>query len=214
LSQDKLTIYRSGEVAASYDRRWRGERGRARNLRKQRAIEVALRAFPGARSVLDVPCGTGRFTAYLLGRDLEYLGGDAAPAMLHEARGKHPAARFAAADLTRLPLRDASVDVALCIRLLHLVRDGELRLAFLRELARVARQGVVVDYRQNRSIRVGLARLRASVGLRHRAPGALPPAAIRAELEAAGLELRAWVGVRRVPYLSEKVVVAAAVRGR
>lgn len=214
MSRDKLRVYREDEVAATYDRRWRGERGRARNLRKQRAIELALRRFPAARTVLDVPCGTGRFTGFLSGRGLDYLGGDAAVAMLLEARGKHPAAPLVACDLTRLPLPDSSVDVAVCIRLLHLVRDPQLRLAFLRELARVARLGVIVDYRHDRSLRVVLARLRARLGLRKRAPGALPPALIRAEVDAAGLALAAWIPVRRVPWLSEKVVLAAAPRGR
>jgi ubiquinone/menaquinone biosynthesis C-methylase UbiE len=207
---DKLSIYRNAAVAASYDQRWRGRRGQARDRRKQAALARALAHFPEARSLLDVPCGTGRFRGFLTARGLDYVGGDASPEMLREARHKSHDARLVACDLTRLPFDDRSVDVALCIRLMHLVRDGELRAAFLRELARVSRLGVIVDYRHDRSLRVWLGRARASLGLRHKAPGALKLETIRAELEATGLTLREFVPVRRVPYLSDKIVVVAA----
>lgn len=206
---DKLSLYRSPEVARRYDERWSGSRGLARDRRKQRALLRALTALGEVRSVVDVPCGTGRFTEFLRSRGLSYVGVDASPAMLGEARSKSAGARLVAADLGRLPLADRSVDAAVCIRLMHLVRDPALRAAFLRELARVSRLGVIVDFRQDRALRVWLGRARASVGLRERPPGALPLATIRAEVEAAGLVLREFVPVRRVPFLSDKVVVVA-----
>lgn len=209
MTDDKLTIYRSRDVAASYDQRWRGKRGRARDARKQRAVQVALAELGPARTVLDVPCGTGRFSGFLSGRGLAYVGSDAAHPMLLEARGKHPDARLVVSDLAHLPFEDRAFDVALCIRLMHLVRDRELRLAFLRELARVSRVGVVVDFRQDRALRVWLGKARAHFGLRSKAPGALPLEQIRAEIEAAGLELARFVAVAKLPYLSDKVVVAA-----
>ncbi len=212
VADEKLSLYRSKDVAARYDERWLGARGQARDRRKQRALLRALALLGNARSVLDVPCGTGRFTSYLRARGLSYLGVDAAPAMLGEARAKSPDARFVAGDLTQLPLADQCVDIALCIRLMHLVRDPALRAAFLRELARVSRIGVIVDFRSNRSLRVWLGAARARIGLRSKAPGALSFEVIRTEIEAAGLELRAFLPVRRVPLLSDKVVVVAVKR--
>jgi ubiquinone/menaquinone biosynthesis C-methylase UbiE len=209
---DKLEVYRSPEVAARYDERWRGARGRRRDERKRRAIEAALGRFAGARTVLDVPCGTGRFAAMLRARGLGYAGADASGAMLGVARAKAGGAAWIRADLSRLPFADRSFDVALCVRLMHLVRERELRLRFLRELARVARLGVIVDYRQDRAVRVWIDRARARLGLREREPGALPLEEIEAELAEAGMDVRAFVPVRRVPYSSAKVVVAAGVR--
>jgi SAM-dependent methyltransferase len=207
--EEKLSIYGERSVAADYDQRWSGRGGRARDLRKQRAIGRALAELQGVDSVLDVPCGTGRMTEFVRGRELRYVGADVAFAMLEQARGKHEGARFVAASLAQLPFADASFDVVLCIRLMHLVRDGALRAAFLREARRVARKAVIVDYRQNRALRVWLGNARAAVGLRKRAPGALAPDAIEREIAAAGLRVAKFVPVRRVPYLSDKVVVLA-----
>jgi ubiquinone/menaquinone biosynthesis C-methylase UbiE len=159
-----------------------------------------------------VPCGTGRFTRFLGAAGLEYTGGDASLAMLTEARRKHEGARFAVVDLARLPYPDRAFDVALCIRLMHLVRDRELRASFLRELARVARVGVIVDFRQDKALRVWLGRARAKLGLRAKPPGALALEKIHQELEDAGLEVIASIPVRRIPYLSDKIVIVAKPR--
>jgi ubiquinone/menaquinone biosynthesis C-methylase UbiE len=211
-SSGKLERYRDARVAESYDRRWSGRRGRRRQRRKERALLRAAEALGAAlrplASVLDVPCGSGRFTELLRARGLLYVGLDLSLAMLLQARAKAPLAHLAAADLARLPLRDGAVDLVVCIRLMHLVRDAELRLAFLREMARVARRGVVVDYRQTRSLQSLARRLRFRAGLRSREGGALSPAAIRRELAAAGLTPRAWLPLRGP--LSDKLVIAAS----
>lgn len=209
--REKLASYRDPELVARYDERWRGLRGPGRDRRKQRAILRALASLPPVESVLDVPCGTGRFSWFLPSLGLRYLGGDASLAMLAEARRKHADATFTALDLAHLPLADRSVDLVVCIRLMHLVRDAELRAAFLREMARVARVGVVVDFRQRASLRAWLGHLRHRIGLRSKAPGALSHAQIRAELEAAGLQLSAIVPVRRPAWIGDKVVFAARV---
>lgn len=209
----KLALYRDQLVAASYDQRWRGGRGRARDQRKQRALATALALLGPAKTILDVPCGTGRFTGFLSAAGLEYTGGDASLAMLTQARTKHETARFAVVDLARLPYPDRAFDVALCIRLMHLVRDRELRASFLRELARVARVGVIVDFRQDKALRVWLGRARAKLGLRAKPPGALALEKIHQELEDAGLEVIASIPVRRIPYLSDKIVIVAKPRG-
>ena len=207
--REKLASYRDPMLVARYDERWRGLRGPGRDRRKQRAILRALATLPKVESVLDVPCGTGRFSGFLPALGLRYLGGDASPAMLTEARRKYPAVHFAALDLAHLPMADRSVDLVVCIRLMHLVRDAQLRAAFLREMARVARVGVVVDFRQRSSLRAWLGSARHRLGLRAKAPGALTHEQIRAELEAAGLEVSALVPVRRPAWIGDKVVFAA-----
>ncbi len=204
----KLSVYGDAEHARAYATRWDSRRGRARDARKQRALEAAFAHLGPFESVLDAPCGTGRMTTFLGARGT-YLGIDLAPAMLHEARERHPDARYAAGDLTRLPLADRSVDVAVCIRLMHLVRDPALRIAFLRELARVARIGVVVDFRHDRAVRTWLGRLRAHLGLRARAHNAHSLEAAEAELARAGLAEPRFVAVRTPAALSDKMVVVA-----
>jgi SAM-dependent methyltransferase len=84
--------------------------------------------------VLDVGCGTGRWTARL-----GALGMDASPAMLRVASGKPGlAGRLAAADATALPVAPARFDTAVCALTLGHVRDQS---AAMQELARVLRPG-------------------------------------------------------------------------
>ncbi len=207
----KLSIYRDPSVAARYDERWAGASGQRRDERTRLAVERALERVGPIETLLDAPCGAGRFSAWLAQRTPRYVGADAAFAMLGQARGKCDAP-LVTADLAALPLRSESFDVALCIRLMHLVRDAERRIAFLRELARVSRRAVIVDYVQAESLKVWYARVRSAFGLRDHAPSALSREQIRAELEAAGLELAAVEALRSPPWLSDKLVVLARPR--
>lgn len=208
----KLEVYSDPRVAAAYDRRWSGWLGRARNARKALAIQKTLGILSWPGSVLDAPCGNGRFSALLSGSERSYVGADLALPMLADARARHGTCRYVAADLTRLPFADRSFDAAFCIRFLHLVRAREMRIAVLRELARVSALGIVVDYRHSRTLRVLGRRLRHRIGLRDRAPSNPSPAEIRAELAEAGLDELAWIPVHRAPWLSDKVLVVAQAR--
>ena len=145
----------------------------------------------------------------LIDRGLAYCGADLSTEMLAMARAKAPEGRFLAADAARLPFADGQFDVVICVRFLHLVRDPSLRVAFLRELRRVARLGVVAGYHHSRTIRVASRRLRHRLGLRERPPANPSPAAIRAELAAAGFPELDWITVHFAPLLSDKVLVAA-----
>ncbi len=212
----KLETYRDPAVAEAYDRRWAGALGRRRDERKARALERALLQLAQAagaspRSLLDAPCGTGRFSGLWPRLGYEAIGADLAPAMLAQARLKHPAACLVAADLARLPLRDGAVDAAVCVRLLHLVREREERLAFLRELRRVSRLGAIVDWRHGRTLRVWGRRLRWRLGLRERAPANPSALEIHAEMTAAGFRMVELLPVHRAPFLSDKVLAVALV---
>jgi len=210
----KLEAYRDPRVAAEYDARWSGGRGKRRDARKARALERALEILEAAagvrvRTLLDAPCGTARFGALWRRLGRAALGADLARAMLAEGRAKHPAMPCVAADLARLPFRDATFDAAVCVRFLHLVRAPEQRAVFLRELRRVARLGVIVDWRHGRTLRVWGRRLRFRAGLRAQAPANPSLRQIRAEMTAAGFRLVAILPVRRAPLLSDKVLAVA-----
>ena len=86
------------------------------------------------RRVVDVGCGTGRWTARL-----DAIGVDASSAMLAVAQGKRGLrGRLAVADATALPIATACCDVALCTLTLGHIRD---RASALRELARILEPG-------------------------------------------------------------------------
>ncbi|MFF3756772.1 class I SAM-dependent methyltransferase [Streptomyces sp. NPDC002185] len=121
--------------AAHYDR----TRGGA--PRAEAAAEAVLRLVPpGARTLLDVACGTGLVTERLGRPGLRVHGADAAHAMAKVAAGRIPG-RTVRADARRLPLPDASLDAVTAVWLLHLVPFATDVVA---EAARVLRPGGVL----------------------------------------------------------------------
>lgn len=217
----KLETYADQGVAEDYDRRWASARGKRRDVRKAQALRRAVKMLETAagdalhgdpesatqQTLLDIPCGTGRFSDLWEDRGLQVLGADLALPMLMEARLKHPQATYFAADLAKLPFADDALDLAICIRFLHLVRDPELRIRFLRELRRVSRVGAVIDYRHAHTFRIWGRRLRHRLGRRAKAPANPTFPQIRKELEAAGWTPLDWIHVRGHPWLSDKVLI-------
>lgn len=100
-------------------------------------------ALPAGAEVLDAGCGTGALAGTIAARDAaaRITGVDLSPAFVVAARAQVPAARFLAADVTRLPLPDAAFDAALSLLVLQFVPD---RAAAVAEMARVTRPGGLV----------------------------------------------------------------------
>lgn len=104
----------------------------------------ATRWVAGKR-VLDVACGEGYGTALLAQGAAHVTGVDVAPAAIEHARRAYADAanvEFACASCTRLPLADASIEVAVSFETLEHIAEQE---QFVDELARVlAPDGVLV----------------------------------------------------------------------
>ena len=102
-----------------------------------------LRAFGPPRSVLDIPCGTGRFQHLLAEHAESVLALDASLEMLQAASTGSPRLQASA---HAVPLVDGFADVVLCSRLLHHFEHPEERIRVLQELARVCTKGVILSY--------------------------------------------------------------------
>ena len=123
------------------------------------AVEAALLSLVAGRRagrLLDIGTGTGRVLELLAPRVAQGLGVDASKAMLALARARlaragltHCAVRLA--DMYRLPLADASFDIAVLQMVLHYAEDPA---GVLAEAARVLRP-------DGRLIVIDLARARA-----------------------------------------------------
>jgi SAM-dependent methyltransferase len=128
-------------AAAGYEAWYATVRGRRVDEAERALLTWLLEPFSGARSVLDVGCGTGHFAAWLRSRELTVIGLDRSPAMLAELRRRHAAIPVVVGDAGGLPVRSGGVDVALLVTTLEFVERPEIALS---EAVRVARQGLVL----------------------------------------------------------------------
>jgi ubiquinone/menaquinone biosynthesis C-methylase UbiE len=145
--------YQDLDVAEGYDAaRFFGLRGRYNNWKMRRVLETVVKVLPPGAVVLDAGCGTGRVVEYLMSASVQVVAMDISSEMLAVARGKARlmlsslGLRFLRADAVDLPIRSKSVDVVFSVRLLPPL-DRERRIRTLREIARVTRGPVVVEYR-------------------------------------------------------------------
>lgn len=209
----KKRFYQSSEVASDYDfHRFGSPERQRRNARKWKNIRRAL-AHAGGRSavrtILDLPCGTGRFTGHLARDGYEVVGSDIAMEMMQVAArqlaGTPRLHGYVRADAEHLPLADGAIDCVVSIRfLLHV--DSATRVAIVREMARVSTRWLILDYRHKHSYRYMTLRLRQVLGI----PSArkLPQvsrAEMTSELEAAGVRVTKIFPVAR--FFSDKWVV-------
>lgn len=104
---------------------------------------LITRHRPGARSVLELACGTGSVLAQL--DDLEVTGVDLSPQMQAIARAKLAEAHLIRGDMTTVRLGEA-FDVVLCVydSINHLLRFEEWEAAFDTACAHLAPGGVFV----------------------------------------------------------------------
>jgi SAM-dependent methyltransferase len=132
-----------------YERYWRPALGRALKgpFGPSMAEEVSLatkllRLAPG-RTVLDVACGTGRFTRAFgaaVGPEGLAIGLDGARTMLAKAvaEGGPDTVAYLRADAVHLPLKPSTVDALCCFAALHMFAEPETALD---SFARVVKPG-------------------------------------------------------------------------
>ena len=208
----KKQFYQSADVAADYDEhRFRTPKRQRRNARKWNAIQKALALTGGVKSIVDLPCGTGRFTGNLARAGYEVVGSDISLEMMQQA-ARLPAVRheniagYVRADAEALPFGTKSVDCVMSIRFLFHV-DAETRRRMLREFGRVSRRWIIADYRHKYSFRYGVWKISRTLGLTKRPFERVSVKSMKSEFEDAGLRVAKIIPVRRG--LSDKWVVLA-----
>jgi len=148
--------YQADEVAQEYDVKRFSRGGRLIDRREKRAVLEALNPIDD-RNVLEIACGTGRFTVMLAERGADIVGLDISSAMMAEGRKKARKAgvdehiEFLRGDAARLPFPDDHFDTVLAMRFFHL---ADTPAKFLAEMCRVSKDQVFFDTFNDRSTRV------------------------------------------------------------
>jgi len=126
-----------GRVAGQWD-------GVRQELFGDRAtVQSLLALLPETWVVADIGCGTGNASEVLAPLVSKVVAIDQSEAMLNAARKRLTGVanvEFLRGDVEKLPLKDASVDAAVCVLVLHHIEDPSVA---CREMARILRPGGV-----------------------------------------------------------------------
>jgi len=139
--------YQADDVAEEYDDKRFSRGGQLIDRREKAAVLDAILPVED-RSVLEIACGTGRFTVMLAERGADVVGLDISAAMLQQGRQKAQDANLAGTldflrgDAGRLPFPDDHFDTVIAMRFFHLADDPD---GFLREMRRVSSDQIVFD---------------------------------------------------------------------
>ena len=173
-------------LSEQFDLRGTGEPGlslaynRACYELRRRVLERALSEAgfdPRGRSVLDVGCGTGFFTAYYLSRGGRVTGMDIAPTSVERLQQRHPESRFLLADVSETPL-EQSFDLVNAFDVLYHITDDTRWARAVDHLARAVAPGGLLLLTDTFVERPGIATHNV----------VRPLARYRERLQAAGLE--------------------------
>jgi len=151
------------DVAAMTANRYRGDYAKeydtAREAQERWQVEdITVRDMLSTvklgASILDIPCGTGRFLNFYRERGLHSINIDLNPDMLNEARKKDAEADLRVGEIQKIDLPNQSVDIAVCVRYLNLVPEREMMQA-IRELQRVTKSLIIFTLRIGENIEMG-----------------------------------------------------------
>ncbi|WP_436342997.1 class I SAM-dependent methyltransferase [Natronorubrum sp. FCH18a] len=139
--------YQADDVAEEYDDKRFSQGGQLIDRREKEAVLKAIMPVED-RNILEIACGTGRFSVMLAEQGADVVGLDISAAMLQQGREKarnvelEGSLEFLRGDAGRLPFPDDHFDTVIAMRFFHLADDPK---AFLEEMRRVSREQIVFD---------------------------------------------------------------------
>ncbi|MEA2053307.1 MAG: class I SAM-dependent methyltransferase, partial [Euryarchaeota archaeon] len=119
-----------------------------RGILQKEASETVIEAVnffkhERVRRVLDLGCGTGRHTAYLLEEGFQIYGCDSSEAALRIAMATLPAVDFETCNITSLPYEAGFFDAVICNHVIQHGTIAEIKVA-ISEIHRILRKGGIL----------------------------------------------------------------------
>jgi ubiquinone/menaquinone biosynthesis C-methylase UbiE len=148
--KDIKSGWQDSTVADSYDdKRFSSISGRLSDCLDKFALRRSLSSLPKTANILDMPCGTGRISHYLVTHGYENITcADISSDMTNVASSllkPFQNIEFYNTDAENTPFDDASYDVILAIRFMgHLPRDT--RVNVLKEMGRICKGSIIIEY--------------------------------------------------------------------
>lgn len=120
--------------------------------RDRQIVRKALKLADDPKTVLDIPCGTGRFWGVLAENQnrIIYAADNSLDMINTGLKLREPEIvcrinKSFQASAFDIPLEENTVDCILCIRLIHHMGDTDTRLKLLKELNRVTSSSVIIS---------------------------------------------------------------------
>lgn len=191
----------SAEMASTYRGKFTGT---PKDRLEKASIRQALAGLPAGARVLDLPCGTGRITTFLLAEGWRVHAADNSQHMMDQVRHAFSQALLsgAALDLSRQDVMattfaDGEFDAVVCNRLFHHFNEPATRRRALAELARISKGPVVASFFCSFSLSALKFRIvSAAKGIKPVDRVPIPLREFVADLESAGLRAEAVIPVR------------------
>jgi SAM-dependent methyltransferase len=156
--------YRKDQAAAIYNAKYREHlTKRISTWREFGLLDRMLRDRGRSKVILDLPCGGGRLSSPMARHTDLLIEADVALGQLRYGRvhGRVPTRQvWMTASGFEIPLRDASVDGTVCVRLTHHLPTEAERERLVRELLRVTKRFLIMTFFDHYSPKNTLRRLR------------------------------------------------------
>ncbi len=160
--EDVRSRFSPEEDSVKWDRMYAGETERLEDeffrLRRDFTVDYVTTHYGPDASICDLGCGAGPVISQLLGRGYNTVGLDYSADMLRNAANRIAAAApgrrpLARSDIQVLPLRDQSVDCAVCLGVISYVEHYE---TIIREIRRILKPGgtAIITYRNEKNLMV------------------------------------------------------------
>lgn len=132
-----MNVFLNKKVAQSYDAYYNTPPGLKIDTIEKSLVAQHLKEVP-KNNMLELGCGTGHWTGYLLQNGFQPIAGDISDEMLKIARNNLPAIDFSTIDATNLNFNDRSFDSVFSITMLEFVENQDLA---LKEIYRILKPG-------------------------------------------------------------------------
>jgi ubiquinone/menaquinone biosynthesis C-methylase UbiE len=132
-----MNIFLNTEIANKYDSYYQTELGKQIDTIEKEVIAELLTAIPKEK-MLDLGCGTGHWTEFLIKKGFQLTGVDISESMLNIAKDKNLAADFLWANSENLPFEDESFNSIVSITMLEFVENLD---KVIQEIYRVLKRG-------------------------------------------------------------------------
>lgn len=132
-----MNVFEQKEVAQKYDAYYETDFGKEVNRIEQRLISELIQDLPKTK-VLELGCGTGHWTEFLIKKGFEVTAGDISKAMLEIAKSKRLNAEIIEINSENIPFEDNSFDLVVSITMLEFVHNQS---KVIEEVKRVLKPG-------------------------------------------------------------------------